>query len=210
MSTPNTNSPPRPSLWTRLRAAWATLLGRPAAHTAAPQHAHAELVDTAPSPLEPTSQPSAHNQRRDVQPYNPQALATAREQWQRGDWAALADMTLDQLQDHPDRAKLALLAAAGHMQLGRNDQGADLLRQAKAWGCNPQLMRQVVIAGVHNTLGKAAALADMPDRADQHFAASLRTVMPMHSGKQQINLRRDTQMQPLEVSSSKKLLSSNA
>ena len=60
-------------------------------------------------------------------------------------------------------------------------------------------MRQVVIAGVHNTLGKAAALADMPDRADQHFAASLRTVMPMQSGKQQINLRRDTQMQPLEL-----------
>lgn len=204
MSTPHTNSPPRPSLWTRLRAAWATLLGRPAAHTAAPQHARAELVDTAPSPLE--SAPSRTTQRG-VQPYNTQALPTAREQWQRGDWAALADMTLDQLQDHPDRAKLALLAAAGHMQLGRNDQGADCLRQAKAWGCNPQLMRQVVIAGVHNTLGKAAALADMPDRADQHFAASLRTVMPMQSGKQQINLRRDTQMQPLELPQSTPLMS---
>ena len=195
MNTP-TPTTPRPSLWRRLRHAWAAFMGRVPRSARFIYKADAELVDTAPSPLE--SAPSRTTQRG-VQPYNTQALPTAREQWQRGDWAALADMTLDQLQDHPDRAKLALLAAAGHMQLGRNDQGADCLRQAKAWGCNPQLMRQVVIAGVHNTLGKAAALADMPDRADQHFAASLRTVMPMHSGKQQINLRRETQMQPLEL-----------
>ena len=195
MNTP-TPTTPRPSLWRRLRHAWAAFMGRVPRSARFIYKADAELVDTAPSPLE--SAPSRSTQRG-VQPYNTQALPTAREQWQRGDWAALADMTLDQLQDHPDRAKLALLAAAGHMQLGRNDQGADCLRQAKAWGCNPQLMRQVVIAGVHNTLGKAAALADMPDRADQHFAASLRTVMPMQSGKQQINLRRDTQMQPLEL-----------
>lgn len=206
MNTP-TPTTPRPSLWRRLRHAWAAFMGRVPRSARFIYKADAELVDTAPSPLE--SAPSRTTQRG-VQPYNTQALPTAREQWQRGDWAALADMTLDQLQDHPDRAKLALLAAAGHMQLGRNDQGADCLRQAKAWGCSPQLMRQVVIAGVHNTLGKAAALADMPDRAEQHFAASLRTVMPMQSGKQQINLRRETQMQPLEVSSGKPLLSSNA
>jgi hypothetical protein len=132
-------------------------------------------------------------------PYNTQALPAAREQWQRGDWASLASLTLDELQDHPDRAKLALLAASGHMQMGRNDIGADYLRQAKAWGCSPQLMRQIVIAGVHNTLGKAAALADMPERAEQHFAASLRTVMPMASGQAQVKQRHTTQMQPLEL-----------
>ena len=189
MNTP-TPSTPRPSLWRRLRHAWAAFMGRVPRSARFIYKADAELVDTAPSPLE--SAPSRTTQRG-VQPYNTQALPTAREQWQRGDWAALADMTLDQLQDHPDRAKLALLAAAGHMQLGRNDQGADCLRQAKAWGCNPQLMRQVVIAGVHNTLGKAAALADMPDRADQHFAASLRTVMPMGASTSHVTNRRKTQ-----------------
>lgn len=196
---PAHSHPARPGLWARLRAAWGALLGRPAAHTAAPNHTHAELVDTAPSPTEPTSQHSAHTQRRDVQPYNPQALPAAREQWQRGDWASLAALTQEDLQDHPDRAKLALLAAAGHMQLGRQDLGADCLRQAKAWGCSPQLMRQIVIAGVHNTLGKAAALANMPERAEQHFAASLHTVMPMNSGKNQIEQRRRTQIQTLKL-----------
>ena len=80
------------------------------------------------------------------------------------------------------------------MQLGRQDLGADCLRQAKAWGCNPQLMRQIVIAGVHNTLGKAAALADMPERAEQHFAASLRTVMPMSTSATQVINRRNAQL----------------
>ncbi len=183
MNTPHTHNPPRAGLWARLRAAWATLLGRPAAHTAAPQHAHAELVDTAPSPLEPTSQPSAHTQRRDVQPYNPQALPAAREQWQRGDWASLAALTLEYLQDHPDRAKLALLAAAGHMQLGRQDLGADCLRQAKAWGCSPQLMRQVVIAGVHNTLGRASTLAGFKDRGEIHHDIAARIAIPYRETK---------------------------
>lgn len=188
------------NIWQRLRNAWHAFIGRKPGTDLTPIFsAHAELLDTAPSPLEPHSPSSAQSQRRDVQPYNPQALPAAREQWQRGDWASLASHTLDQLQDHPDRDKLALLAAAGHMQLGRNDLGADCLRQAKAWGCSPQLMRQVVIAGVHNTLGKAAALADMPERAEQHFAASLRTVMPMHSSKQNTQLRQDTQMQPLQL-----------
>lgn len=194
MNTP-TPSTPRPSLWRRLRHAWAAFMGRVPRSARFIYKADAELVDTAPSPLE--TAPSRTTQRG-VRPYNTQALPTAREQWQRGDWAALADMTLDQLQDHPDRAKLALLAAAGHMQLGRNDQGADCLRQAKAWGCNPQLMRQVVIAGVHNTLGKAAALADMPDRADQHFAASLRTVMPMASGGNSLKERVTTQSKQIQ------------
>lgn len=199
MNSTHSTTLPRSGFWVRVRAAWATLLGRSPVAATDDQTAHyasTESLDIAPSTQE--IQPSREH-RHDLQPYNPQALPAAREHWQRGDWATLADMTLDELQDHPDRAKLALLAAAGHMQLGRNDQGADCLRQAKAWGCNPQLMRQVVIAGVHNTLGKAAALADMPDRADQHFAASLRTVMPMASGKQQISLRRETQMQPLQL-----------
>jgi alkyl sulfatase BDS1-like metallo-beta-lactamase superfamily hydrolase len=192
-------SAPRPSLWRRLRHAWAAFMGRVPRSARFVYKADAELVDTAPSPLEPQANSSRPQGQRGMVPYNTQALPAAREQWQRGDWASLASLTLDELQDHPDRAKLALLAAAGHMQLGRNDMGADCLRQAKAWGCSPQLMRQVVIAGVHNTLGKAAALADMPDRADQHFAASLRTVMPMASGQAQVKQRHTTQMQPLEL-----------
>ena len=179
MSTPTPPAgAPRPSLWRRLRHAWAAFMGRVPRSARFVYKADAELVDTAPSPLEPQASSSRPQGQRGMVPYNTQALPAAREQWQRGDWASLASLTLDELQDHPDRAKLALLAAAGHMQLGRNDQGANYLRQAKAWGCNPQLIRKVVIAGVHTSLGNAAAIAEMPEFAAHHFAMSACLVMP--------------------------------
>lgn len=196
----------KPNLWTRLRQAWRVLRGaqylngvRSASSTTDPEplpaHAQpAELLQPESNTAPRGATPSSPN--RDLQAYNPQALPIAREQWQRGDWVSLASLTLDDLQDHPDRAKLALLAAAGHLQMGCKELGADHLRQAKAWGCSQQLIRQVVIAGVHNSLGKAAAHAGMPERADLHFAASLRTVMPMGSSKQQVELRRESQMAP--------------
>jgi hypothetical protein len=198
MHTPPANNAP-PSLWRRLRHAWAAFMGRKPHMPRNVLNAYAELVDTAPSPLEPQAQGSRPQGQRGMVPYNTQALPAAREQWQRGDWASLASLTLDELQDHPDRAKLALLAAAGHMQMGRNEIGADYLRQAKAWGCSPQLMRQIVIAGVHNSLGKAAALAEMPERAEQHFSESLHIVMPLKSGQAQVEQRRRTQIQSNEL-----------
>lgn len=195
MNTTTANNAPH-NLWRRVCNAWAALLGHPPRWPRQALSAQIETVETPCSPLAAQVKAGITPQRS-LQPYNPQALPAAREQWLRGDWASLSGLTLDELQDHPDRAKLALLAAAGHMQMGHNPIGADYLRQAHAWGCNPQLMRQVVIAGVHNTLGKAAALADMPERADQHFAASLRTVMPMKSGTAEIQQRHNSQTQAL-------------
>jgi hypothetical protein len=163
------------NIWTRLRHAWAAFMGRNPISTTPPKFsAQAQLADAAPSPL----QPQIEHSQRGLQPYNPQALPAAREQWQRGDWASLAALTLDELQDHPDRAKLALLAAAGHMQMGRNDLGADYLRQAKAWGCSPQLMRKIMIAGLHVNLSRASALADKPESAMQHKQAAHQLLWP--------------------------------
>ena len=46
----------------------------------------------------------------------PTLLDRAREQWQHGDWESLVDIAEIDLGHHPDRAKLALLAAAGYQQ----------------------------------------------------------------------------------------------
>jgi hypothetical protein len=51
-------------------------------------------------------------------PYDENLLERARTQWQFGDWDSLAKLERDTLQHHPDRAKLALLAAAGHLRTG--------------------------------------------------------------------------------------------
>lgn len=45
-------------------------------------------------------------------PYDEALLDRARTQWQFGDWESLAAITQQPLQHHPERAKLALMAAA--------------------------------------------------------------------------------------------------
>lgn len=48
-------------------------------------------------------------------PYDENLLERSRTQWQFGDWHSLAQLQRETLQHHPDRARLALLAAAGHL-----------------------------------------------------------------------------------------------
>ena len=59
--------------------------------------------------------------------YDENLLERARIQWQFGDWESLSQLRRDTLQHHPDRAKLALLVGAGHLQLGRPNQARELI-----------------------------------------------------------------------------------
>ena len=173
-TTPANNAPP--SLWRRLRHAWAAFMGRKPRLPRNVLNAYAELVDTAPSPLEPQAQGSRPQGQRGMVPYNTQALPAAREQWQRGDWASLASLTLDELQDHPDRAKLALLAGAGHMQLSNNELASDFVRQAKAWGVSETLIRKTLLANVHAQLARCWEIAGDTQAANTNLAAAQQLV----------------------------------
>jgi hypothetical protein len=106
-------------------------------------------------------------------PYDENLLERSRTQWQFGDWASLAALERDTLQHHPDRAKLALLAAAGHSATGNAMEARQYTRLALDWGCSKKLVSQILIAGVHNTLGRVAAVSGQEQRALQHFQASL-------------------------------------
>lgn len=108
-----------------------------------------------------------------VVPFDENLLERSRTQWQFGDWQSLALLKRATLQHHPDRAKLALLAAAGHMQCGSVDQARGYVRLAKEWGCDKKLVRRILIAGVHNSLGRMAALAGEETRAMEHFEHSI-------------------------------------
>lgn len=111
-------------------------------------------------------------------PHNPYLLERARTQWQFGDWQALTQLAQQPLEHHPDRAMLALLAAAGFMQVGDMAQARHHLRQSEAWGQNAKLIRQVMISGVHNSLGRVSVLAGQPERAQRHFEGAIATGMP--------------------------------
>src|SRR5450830_812554 len=111
-------------------------------------------------------------------PYDENLLERSRTQWQFRDWASLAALPRDTLQHHPDRAKLALLAAAGHSAQGNVTEARQYTRLAIDWGCSKKLVSQILIAGVHNTLGRVAAVSGQEQRALQHFQASLQVGAP--------------------------------
>lgn len=108
-----------------------------------------------------------------IAPYDENLLERAKTQWQSGDWQSLAAIDYNNLEHHPDRAKLALLAAAGHAQLGDMATARQLFELANDWGCSKRLIAQILIAGVHNNLGRAAASSSQEARAIEHFQRSV-------------------------------------
>jgi|CXWL01.1.fsa_nt_gi FkbM family methyltransferase len=101
--------------------------------------------------------------------YDENLLECSNTQWQFGDWVSLAALDRNALKHHPDRAKLALLAAAGNIQINNAGKARQFIRSAQDWGCGKNLVSQILIAGVHNTLGRAAALMGQESRAYKHF-----------------------------------------
>ena len=105
-------------------------------------------------------------------------MGRARSYWQFGEWAKLAAMDCDDLAPHPERAKLALLVAAGHQQLAKLDEARQWVWQARQWGCGERLVAQVLIAGAYHVVGRAALLAGDQSRAARLLEATVRTAMP--------------------------------
>ena len=98
-----------------------------------------------------------------------QLLDRARMQWQFGEWHDLASLSEDEVRDHPECDKLALLIGAAWQQLDEPDQAAHFVKRAIAWGCDRALVARLLVAGVHNTLARASGLAGQHARALGHF-----------------------------------------
>lgn len=116
--------------------------------------------------------------------YDENLLACSRAQWQLGDWTGLAAISHDTVKHHPDRAKLALMVAAGHQALGNADEARRYTRLAMAWGCGKKIASQMLISGVHNTLGRAAVAGGLETRAVRHFESAISVVMPQSDIRQ--------------------------
>ena len=108
-----------------------------------------------------------------VFPQDENLLERSRIQWQFGEWEKLTMLERASLQHHPDRAKLALLAAAGHLQQGNSQTARQFTRLAQDWGCSKKLISQILISGVHNTLGKAASANRQQSLALRHFERAI-------------------------------------
>lgn len=105
-----------------------------------------------------------------------QSLSRAKALWFFGDWPSLSKFSREQIAQHPERARLALLVASANSQTGNDTRARELVSAALDWGCPPRLVAQVLAAGVHNSLGRAAALNQDEKRLTHHFSAAVTTV----------------------------------
>jgi hypothetical protein len=124
-------------------------------------------------------------------------LERARTQWQFGDWESLSNLDRDTLQHHPDRAKLALLAAAGRLQIGQDAEARQYIRLTQDWGASNKLISQILIAGVHNSIGRAAAIGNQQHRALQHFENAITIGTPGSDAKLLTQARSGEQLSQL-------------
>lgn len=105
-------------------------------------------------------------------------LEACRTHWLYGEWDRLAAVNVGSLEDHPHRAKLALLVAAAKSHLGDRLAARDLVSCAVAWGCDRRLVARVMASMVHNSLGRMAAGLDTPAVATRHFESALALIEP--------------------------------
>jgi len=127
-------------------------------------------------------------------PHDVHLLERARTQWQFGEWRSLAALDEDALHHHPDRAKLALLAATGHAQRGQPDQARELTRKAIEWGVDRDLVKRLLLSGMHNSLARAAALAGQDDRVKRHFEDALNVGLPGAAAPMAVRARAENEL----------------
>lgn len=113
-----------------------------------------------------------------------------RQQWRQGDWDAMVEVPMEQLENHPLRAKLAVLVASAWQAQGKFGQTRQLIQLARQWGADEDLLARVLLAGVHNTLGRAAAAGGrMRDQALFHFRAALQPAGAVAAGRMGLQMR---------------------
>ena len=124
------------------------------------------------------SSESAQSQTDDLMLDHTPFLETVRTKWQYGEWSDLAAISIDSVEQHRDRAKIALLIGAAKAHLGELIAARGILRQARAWGCPRELIGRALTSMAHNSLGRIAASLEEDQSATRHFETAINLVEP--------------------------------
>lgn len=133
--------------------------------------------------------------------YEKSLLERSYEQWHQGNWIGLTALKIDSICHHPERAKLALLTAAGHQQLGNRQATLEFVRLAQNWNASRYLITKILCAGVHNTLGRAAALGHDEQRALNNFQKAVAVARSNRDSEFNAKIRIDEQVRQLNFCS---------
>ncbi|MGY6275596.1 FkbM family methyltransferase [Methylomonas sp. MgM2] len=110
---------------------------------------------------------------RQSEVYDENLLDQVRTQWLFGDWDKLTQLKRETIEKHPERAKLAIFVAVGYQQLDDIKRTKEFVQLALEWGGNKRLVSRMLIGGVYNTLGKAAAILQNEAASLKHFAEAV-------------------------------------
>ncbi|MDP6376720.1 MAG: FkbM family methyltransferase [Pseudomonadales bacterium] len=111
--------------------------------------------------------------RKTFNPNDSETLSTARNQWHFGEWAELITLSSEATVDDSEKAILFALQACAHFQLGDYAQARSNLSLALRHHCDHDFLTRLLVAGVHNSLGRATALMDDRKRSADHFKQSV-------------------------------------
>lgn len=126
------------------------------------------------SPKAPAAKPVPDK----ADPAEGERLATARADWESGNWQALAALAAGDLSKEAGRDRLALFAAAGLAQTGDMPGARKSLAQALDWGCPRRAAARLMVSGAFSTLGRVARLIDNSNAARGFFEEAMRTANP--------------------------------
>lgn len=104
---------------------------------------------------------------------NQDVLEVARIHWMRGEWDSLSQLSPDALQNLAERSYLMLLVAASQMQLGETTKAKQLLSLVQDFGLIKKIACDILIAGLHETLGRAHVVFGNEAKAYRHFEDAL-------------------------------------
>ena len=93
--------------------------------------------------------------------------------WGIGDWQRLRQISLEKIRDHPQCARLALMIASAHLQGSLPGAEKALIEHALQSGCGKRALATALIAGAHNSLGRAIAMGGDVEQAGIHFERSI-------------------------------------
>lgn len=93
--------------------------------------------------------------------------------WKVGDWQEVVHSMPSSIEEHAERAVLALLLSAAHLQLGNERDGRSWLQKAREWGGDPVQIAHVLVSGAYNSVGRAWALNGNQARALDNIERSI-------------------------------------
>lgn len=114
--------------------------------------------------------------------------------WEQGKWEDLTAIPMEALEGLSARADLSIFVAAAHFHFGNQIKTRAFVRQALSWGCDKQMINQVLFAGMENTFGCMSAAMGDKKTASRHFAASLSPILSGASAENASFVRRIREM----------------